>query len=142
MLRGYVPYDWEYSLHPPYDATKLVARLKANDPWGGPLGGACDDESEPEEEEDEDERLPISGWAQQLACLATRFDPHERPAAPALLLHPWLQLPHHPLPNHPLPHHPLPHTSLLPHPRPAPRPSLPDAAADALGEALGRQLAL
>jgi serine/threonine protein kinase len=29
MLRGYPPYDWEWSLHPPYTSTKLLIRLRA-----------------------------------------------------------------------------------------------------------------
>ena len=87
MLRGYPPYDWEYSMLPPYDSTKLVERLQADDPWGGPLGGACDDESEPEEEDEP--RLPISSMAVELVCDATRYRPAERPSALQLLERPW-----------------------------------------------------
>lgn len=88
MLRGYPPYDWEYSLYPPYDNRKLLQRARANDPWGGPLGGACDDESEPEEEEQP--RPPISPTAIALVDMATRFNPAERPAAASLMEQVWI----------------------------------------------------
>lgn len=93
MLRGHPPYDWD-SDEPcevcdfVCDCSPLMQRLKANDPFGGPVGGGCAEDDE--DEEDEPPRPPLSVGVVELVKEALRLAPEARPSASALRAREWL----------------------------------------------------
>ena len=89
-LRGHVPFDWEAARHR-LNCSRLTARLKANDLFGGAQDHKDDEcEEDEEEEEDDDEKLPIlTEGAIDFVRRATRYASEERPTAQSLASHAW-----------------------------------------------------